>query len=372
MKRGAPTLESHLRGRDNNLNAIRMIAASMVLVSHAYPLTLGKAAIEPLQRVTGEPLGHYSVALFFGISGLLIARSFERRLSMVHFAVSRVMRLFPALFFVLSLTVAAGAVFTRLPTIDYIADPRTWSYVPSNLTLAKLQYSLPGVFEDNPFGTEINGSLWTLIFEVGCYVGVVALGLVGGLRKPSLALASMVAIILFHVGSPWLHDRMGSELRPIPHIVLQFADLTYPFMLGTFAYVWRDRLRLSGWAALVLWLPVMFISPGALMESWIVLALIYSAFWVGFVPKGKLLAYNKLGDYSYGVYIYAFPVQQALVHVMPDMTTQANIAWAFPITLLGAVASWMLVERRAIAAAHPLSEALIRRRPPHGEGVRRG
>lgn len=85
-----------LAGRDNNLNAIRMLAAIAVMVSHAWPIT-GAEAAEPLKSQTGQTLGHYSVAIFFGISGLLIARSFDRRRSLLHFVVARVLRLFPGL-----------------------------------------------------------------------------------------------------------------------------------------------------------------------------------------------------------------------------------------------------------------------------------
>ena len=157
----ATTLDEVLGGRDNNLNAIRMAAAIAVLVSHAYPIALGPGQEEPLYALTGQSLGHFAVAVFFGISGLLIARSFDRRRSMVHFTAARIFRLFPALGVVLILTVLAGAFVTRLSLVDYVSQPGTWTYVPANLSLAFLQYPLPGVFEQNPYGPAINGSLWT-------------------------------------------------------------------------------------------------------------------------------------------------------------------------------------------------------------------
>jgi peptidoglycan/LPS O-acetylase OafA/YrhL len=361
MRLTAPRLEEVLPGRDNNLNAIRMIAASMVLVSHAFPIAIGAGAIEPLAELTGTSLGHYSVAVFFGISGLLIARSFDRRRSMVQFLVARVLRLFPALLVVLVLTVAAGAWFTALPIGDYLAAAGTWTYVPANLTLAFLQYPLPGVFETNPYGPPINGSLWTLFYEVACYGGVVILGLLGALRQRWMAAAAMVLVTLFHFAGP----AIAAAGLPLPAAIASrieaFALLTFPFMLGTFAYVWREQIRLSGWVAALLWVPAAFMSPGSLMESWIVFALVYSTFWVGFVPKGALLTYNRLGDYSYGIYIYAFPVQQALAHLVPGISPVANMALAFPVTLVLAVLSWNLIEARALAMVRPLADALSRK-----------
>lgn len=358
MRMTAPRLAEVLPGRDNNLNAIRMIAASMVLVSHAFPIALGAGAIEPLVKLTGTSLGHYSVAVFFGISGLLIARSFDRRRSMAQFLIARVLRLYPALLVVLVLTVAAGAWFTALPVSEYFAASSTWTYVPANLTLAFLQYPLPGVFESNPYGPSINGSLWTLFYEVTCYGGVVVLGLLGVLRLRWMVLVALALVTLFHFAGPFV----AAAGLPLPAAIASridaFAILAFPFMLGTFAYVWREQIRLSGWLAALLWVPVPFMTPGYLMESWLVVALVYSTFWAGYVPKGVLLGYNRLGDYSYGVYIYAFPLQQAVALLVPGNSPLANMAWAFPVTLVLAILSWNLVESRALALVGPLADAL--------------
>ncbi|UYV15865.1 acyltransferase family protein [Porphyrobacter sp. ULC335] len=355
---GGPVLDEVLAGRDNNLNVIRMVAAAAVLVSHAWPIAWGAA--DPLFALTGSTIGHFAVAVFFGISGLLIARSFDRRRSYAHFAIARVLRLFPGLLAVLVLTVIAGAWFTRLSLQDYVTRPETWRYIPANLSLYFLQYPLPGVFESNPYGPPINGSLWTLFYEVACYGGVVVLGLLGGLRSRWLALGALVLVALFHFAGEWMTGEGGLPLWGLAVPVGLLASLSFPFMLGTFAYVWREHIRLSGWLALLLWVPVPFMAAGLLMESWIVLALVYSSLWFGFVPKGALLAYNRLGDYSYGVYIYAFPVQQAVAYLVPGVTPAANIALALPVTLVLAVLSWTLVEARALSAVGPLADLFTR------------
>lgn len=168
----------------------------------------------------------------------------------------------------------------------------------------------------------------------------------------------MAAVAIFHFSAPAIESVAAGLPVRLVVITLNFASLTYPFMLGTLAYVWRDQLRLSGWVALLLWVPVAIMPAGLPMQSAIVLALVYGSLWFGFVPKGPLLAYNRLGDYSYGIYIYAFPVQQLLVHLMPGMTPLQNIAFAFPLSLVLAVLSWTLVEERALASVRPLAERL--------------
>ncbi len=348
-----------LAGRDNNLNAIRMLAATAVLVSHAWPITLGGKAVEPLYSQTGQSLGHFAVGIFFGVSGLLIARSFDRRRSMIHFFVARVLRLYPALLAVLVLTVIAGALVTQLGLTEYLRSRDTWTYVPTNLSLAFMQYPLPGVFEPNVFGPAINGSLWTLFFEVACYLGVVALGLLGILRHRWAMLAVMALATMFHFAGPNIAEAVPSIPAGLITRIELFALLSFPFILGTFGYVWRAHIPLTGWIVVLLWLPVPFLAGTGLMATFITLALIYTTFWIGFVPKGRALVYNRLGDYSYGVYIYAFPVQQLLVFLFSGMTPLTNILLAMPTTLLMAVMSWNFVEARTLAAANPLADCLV-------------
>ena len=136
-------------------------------------------------------------------------------------------------------------------------------------------------------------------------------------------------------------------------------DTGYLFAeLQQHGFIWREQIRLSGWTALLLWLPVPLLAGTGLMATFITLALVYTTFWVGFVPKGQMLAYNRLGDYSYGVYIYAFPVQQLLVWQFPGMAPVTNILLAAPVTLGLAILSWKLVEVRAIAAGTSIAERI--------------
>ncbi len=340
MLQSAKKLDAYANGRDNNFNLVRMIAASGVLVSHAYPLSLGRAAQEPFEAtLQGITLGALCVMVFFGISGFLIARSFERSSTFRRFVMARVFRLFPALAVVLLITVLVAAIW-----FSEGSEEALWRAAPQyffrNITLYLLQYELPGVFETNPYGPAINGSLWTLNHEVSCYAGVVVLGFLGALaNKGRMGLL----LALFVVG----YSAM-IILDPHPRLV-SLAKLAWPFYVGVAFYVWRDKLALS-WRIGFLIAALAVVSHFTLLfHEVFTVAVIYWVFLIGYLPSGAIRRYNSLGDYSYGTYIYAYPVQQVLANTLSPMTPLENIILAFPIVLVCAALSWRLVEKPALS-----------------------
>jgi len=346
-----------LTGRDNNLNLLRVVAATSVLVSHAYPISLGPKAVQPLAAPLGMALGGVAVAVFFVVSGLLVSQSWERSHGVLRFSLARVLRIFPGLAVVLFLTAAVlGPLVTSLPLADYASRFATWRYLPRNLLLISMEYPLPGVFEGNPFGPDINGSLWTLAHEVACYVGVAMLGLAGAFRIPRTFAAGAAGWILFCCAiraTGWL---------PHESRVTNFLELSPYFAVGVGAYLLRDRIRLHGALFAAALGIIVAVRYTALFPLVFPLALGYAVLYVAFVPAGPLRRYNRLGDYSYGIYIYAFPMQQLASWLVPGITPLANMAIAFPATLLLAIASWHGIEKRSLAWRDRAASLIVRRR----------
>ena len=348
-------------GRDNNFNLIRMIAASGVLISHAFPIALGEGTPQPFEQLTGYTLGWICVAVFFAISGFLITRSFDRTAQLENWLGARVMRLFPALI-VVSVLIALfyGPAFTELPIGDYARDLGTWTYVPRNVTLFFLQYDLPGVFEDHPYPEAINGSLWTLMHEVLCYFGVFLAGMFGALR--SKRFFALLCLLYFAAYFATAFAPLSALLVwKLPALRL----LSYPFVIGMMLYVWRDHVRLSWLVALALAVLATVLHGTELFQPLFVLAIAYTTFVLAYRPGGILRRYNELGDYSYGMYVYAFPAQQAAIALAGPMSPAMNMAIAFPVTLLFAIASWYLVEKPSLDRRHRFASALgrLRRQP---------
>lgn len=342
----AVLLADKMIGRDNNLNLMRLVAATGVLISHAFPITLGAGATEPLVSLTGSSLGGYSVSVFFIISGLLIAASFENSRTVWHWGFARCFRLFPGLLGVLAATMLVlGPIATTLTLAEYSGSPATWRYLFANLRLVGLQYELPGVFGTNPYPDAINGSLWTLRYEVECYVVVGLAGVLGILRRPAFALIFVALVLglqivpsIFGPGNlmGWTHES--------PMIQLGSA-----FGLGSAAYILRNRLRLDV-RFLVAAAAITVAAHGSIFfQAAQLLALTYAVLWIAYVPQGRILQFNQLGDYSYGIYLYAFPIQQLLAWSAPDLSLLPAMLIAMAATIAFAFVSWHLIEQPALA-----------------------
>ncbi|MEX0338912.1 MAG: acyltransferase family protein [Arenibacterium sp.] len=328
-------------GRDNNFNLIRMIAAFAVLVSHAHPIALGPGAAEPLAAMTGHTLGGLAVAAFFVTSGFLITMSFQRSKSRTDFLVARFLRLWPALIVsILFVALIIGPWVSAPGAAWYFAQSETYTFILRNITLLKVQFTLPGVFEELPY-TAIEGSIWTLLYEVLCYIGVFLLGCFGLLGN-RWAMAGLFALY----GATWLGVH-GFDLA-LNSRLMNMLNLSLYFAVGMAFFIWRDRIVLSFWVLLGLSLLTWLCANTLIYDILLSVALAYGVFWAAYVPAGVLRLYNRVGDYSYGIYIYAFPLQGLAVWLFGPMTPIENILIATPLTLVPSVLSWHLIERPAL------------------------
>lgn len=333
------------QGRANHFSLIRFVAATLVLFSHGFPLT-GHAGEEPLHAFDLS-FGQLAVAIFFVSSGFLVTGSLLRSESMLGFFRARVVRVYPGLIVANLITVfIIGLLFTSLPLLEYLQRSEIYSYLERNSVLLfhSLQYGLPGVFDSNPYPSVVNGSLWTLPREVKLYL---QLGLLGGvviwlarwrsipLRFILLAVvAAFACAVLLAPGKIDGHTYTRNELSLL-------------FFAGAMTYAWRSHIRFD-WRISVA-LAVVVIGVAVFASNVLRIVLIPALVW--WVPlcayrSGRLLlGFNRVGDYSYGIYIYAFPVQQALVHMYPGIGPHPLFLYAFPIVLMLAIASWHLVEK---------------------------
>ena len=338
--------------RDNNFNLLRLIAALLVIFSHCYPIALGDGSDEPLRRWLGVIYGSLAVDAFFVISGYLVLQSWQRQGDLLNFCRARLLRVMPALAGVLLFSIVLGIFFTSLPLAGYLADGETWKYFYKNLLMLKSEYSLPGVFLDVPYPDVVNGSLWTLRYELKMYLGLAVLGLLGLLR------GKVFGFFLLGYLAWYLFANWALLAWPKLDVSAEMLRLSFCFVLGGVCAHYARYLILRLEICLVLvaggWLSI----GSPLFQTLISLLIAYGVLYLAYVPKGWLLQFNRLGDYSYGTYLYAFPIQQALTALIPGLQPWPMFAYASLLTLACAVFSWHLIEKPALVYARRRNAAV--------------
>ncbi len=339
------SLASLLHRDGNNFDLIRLLAALSVMLGHAYGITGGgfDAAMVFTHR---ESLGSLAVFGFFLISGLLVTDSFARQHRDVgHFALMRVARIYPgAMTCALLIALIVGPLFTTLPLRDYFSGNALASWLARNLSLlGNLTYPpLPNVFCANRIACATNATAWTLPLELGCYVLVLLTGLAGATenrwKMSVLAALSSIGFSLMVAHPPAGMFRNFFILAP----AYSFWPIPF-FLLGMLLYAFKDRFELHVLPALILaaaYCAVRYTAHG----GWLLYpAFAYVLLWVASLPCLRRLKLKH--DYSYGIYLYGFVVQQAVADVWPHLRTWPSLLVSVPLTVFLATASWHFIER---------------------------
>lgn len=340
-------LAERTEGRDNNYHLLRMVAALMVLASHSVAVATGDASREPLRLWLGVTPGTIAVDVFFVVSGLLVTQSMERHANAASFARARFLRIWPGLLVALLLTVfALGPWLTSLPVRDYLSAGQTWRYLLTNLTVFyRTAWDLPGLFTANPVPDAVNGSLWTLRHEVRCYAWLLLAWSAARLVPRQPQAFRWVCLVL--VAITWSGHAASLTQSTVESSSWRLYAM---FSAGSVAYLFRHQVPLSGpwWLAGVVALGLSTLDQRAFGYVYS-LALPGLVIWLAYAPLGVLTAYNRMGDYSYGTYIYAFPIQQCLALLWPQCGLAGTAGVATVLTLVLAAASWHLVEKPAMA-----------------------
>lgn len=338
-------LSEILKPDANNFGLIRLGLAFAVLVSHAFYLKTGTPKAEPLTAWTGHSLGEHGVQVFFFLSGLLVAQSLAHSRGLVDFATARALRIFPGLLVCVLLTaLVLGPVFSTLGVSAYLADPGTYAYIARTISLSTGLAPLPGVFETLPAAGTVNMSVWTLKYEVLCYALLAIAGAAGLLNPRWRVLASVLLAVYLAV--IFIEPPKSVDGYTAADNVRYFSLF---FGMGILAYMLRDVLALD-LRILALLAAVFYLALGtSLGELGTAMLLGYGALMLAALPARISRTYANRYDLSYGVYIYACPVQQAVVQLVPHWSLADQILAATLIVMPLALASWVMVERPALA-----------------------
>jgi len=346
---GGRTLAEAVGGRDNNYNLIRLLLASSVIYAHSFALSGASGYKDLLSEVLWPvtTVGGLAVKLFFFLSGLFVAQSFQRDPSLLGFVSKRFLRIWPGYFACLLSTALLLAALTGQASLwRYLGFSGLYEYVLRN-SVFDLTWRISGVLEGHRFES-LNGSIHTLPMELKMYGVLALLGAFGLLRTRTLAvLAGLLAI--------------GLALSPEVLAALPFklfdADWSLVagilFLAGVVVHGLAEYLRPAAWQGAML-LPLMYVTDGILHQIALYAFAVWAMLWVG---QSRLVGrlWRPRDDLSYGIYIYGWPCQQmVLAIVSTKLNPYLLTVLALPLAALFAAASWRWIEKPAIGLGRDL------------------
>ncbi len=313
---------AHAKGRPSGFDYLRLFLAVEVLVWHTVLMTQGLSVQNDiLNESIFRSIPSLILPMFFALSGFLVAGSLARAENIFDFVCLRLLRIMPALcLVVLVAALVLGPLLTTVSWAEYFSDPRFLRYFRT--LFGHVQEELPAVFESNPYPHVVNGQLWTIPLELLCYALLAVLALVGVYRRPKLFLAVFVAAQMAFA--------LRTLLAPVVWGSVPAKILYLCFLAGALLSVYRERIPFRRDAALAcgaLAFGLMYVAGGG---YFIAAPVAYLTIYVGLLnPTRKLIVSS--GDYSYGVYLFAFPVQQWVVAmqggVPPPIHQAARLGW---------------------------------------------
>ncbi|WP_246793660.1 acyltransferase family protein [Burkholderia perseverans] len=347
-------LKDILQRDKNNFELLRLIAASVVIVGHAYPLsgdTSGRDFV--LEHLRFDYSGGLAVKFFFLLSGLVVTNSLLANPGLRRFAAARIARIFPALLVVILLTTyVLGPLLTTLPVDAYLGSHETLLYVWQNLKLHS-NYVLPGVFENAP-DKGVNGAIWTIPVECFCYLALAAASLVGLARNRVLFSLVCVAFIAVLMRYPQVVPRL--------HLPLASALIVIYFAAGALLATWKDRIALNGPVVLALLVATYLFRDTEALRYFACATLFLGAIWLSTLPAVRKL--RLPGDFSYGTYLSGWIMQQLVHAAFPSMGATGNWMLAVPLAIGFGAISWYLIEQPGMRLGRAIGAGQLRVAPP--------
>lgn len=326
--------------RPTGFDYLRLTLALSIIVWHSVTICYGPSAEAYFWTGPPRPLVALLLPSFFGLSGFLVAGSLERN-NIPEFLTLRVTRIFPALAVeVLISAIIIGPLLTSVAWREYFSSYQFFSYF-LNL-LGDIHYFLPGLFASNPTQKYVNAQLWTVPVELYCYLILTASSIFGVLKIQSgLFVGALCIVVILTLGPQF-------GLTPLPSLVPDAIFLTVSFLFGVSLYVMRCRIaysRLLFSISLCMYI-VLCMNRNFIYLS--ALPLTYVIIFVGLQnpPKISLL---RGADYSYGVYLYGYPLQQSVSYLFPSHRVwYVNALSGVALALVLAFLSWTFVESKVI------------------------
>jgi peptidoglycan/LPS O-acetylase OafA/YrhL len=322
---------------NNNLDLIRLFAALAVVIYHSFAINPEWGFSDPTKSFFGHTsTGGVAVKIFFFISGLLVTNSIITKKSAIEFLLSRTLRTFPGLILVTSISaLIIGPVITDMKLNEYLLHNGTYMYIVNNIIM-NTSFVLPGVSFDNVYG--INGSLWTIRYEVAAYI-ILVISFMFGLMKSNI-ISSLIC--LFIIIEP---------ITPLKGVLFASSDnsaiflLAPCFALGSFFAINKNWLKSTLTVPVILLLASIYSHSPTLSPLLLCFSFCLFAFHISSV--NWIINLRLKSDISYGVYLWGFPVLQ-IAHKYFSSGPILGIVISIIASCIMGYASWVLIEKPCI------------------------
>jgi peptidoglycan/LPS O-acetylase OafA/YrhL len=327
-------------GRPIGFDYLRIVLSVAVVAWHGVVVCYGHPAELPFWEGPLRPIIYSILLMFFTLSGFLVAGSLERVKTTSEFLTLRAVRLVPALAVEVFLSaLIIGPLVTKIPLSEYFLSHRFFTYFLN--IIGHIQFDLPGVFLDNPLPNKVNLVLWTVPYELECYLAIAVASLLGiAARRNILAI---LVLCLFAVFVYLEYEKMGDFSR---FFLPNGRLMVFSFLVGILMFKYRHEIPSDVRIFCASVVAFYFLALND-WSSWVsIFPAAYMTVYIGILNPKKIPILMD-GDYSYGVYVFAFPIQQLSVHLLPESLQEWWLitSIAIPLSLTYAAFSWHCVEK---------------------------
>jgi len=327
-------------GQGPGFESMRVLLALTVLLGHSYVVCYGDDSADTTIAV--YPFFIAVLPMFFCMGGFLVAGSALRVKSFKTFVIFRLLRIVPAMAVEVFLSgIVLGGWMTTYPLSKYYTHPRFFEYFGN--IIGDLRMTLPGVFENHP-DVMVNTNLWTVPPEY-CCCGIMAVIMICGLLEKRWDYAFLFLIATAVIAFLLPEINWGIKIYAMADEYM----ISYGFFAGTVAFLFAEYIPINKYLFILCAVLTYVFFSHFYMLFLGMLPVTYCTIYLGMMPIPRIPFLNK-GDYSYGIYLYGYPIQQTIWHFFPFARSWLTLSLlAVPTTILFAMASWHIIEKRSLA-----------------------